>query len=106
MFRKNVIIVYFTAGDILPDQENAEASSTEGKKIPRTDPLTYVPPIPNETHLFGAKKREKYKGALRSAIVRRIPLEIQVLAKRRQEEVKMAEVREHKMSAQCLWKRN
>jgi hypothetical protein len=48
---------YVTAGDILPDEEDAGARSTGGKgKISRTDPLTYVPPIRNETHLFGATK--------------------------------------------------
>jgi hypothetical protein len=78
----------------------------EARKISRTDPLTYVPPIPNETHLFGAKKKGKYKGALHSAMIDEITSRIQVLAKRRQEEVKMAEVCEHMMSAQCLWKGN
>jgi hypothetical protein len=62
-------MIYVTAGDILPNEENAEASSTEGEEVSRTDSLTYVPPIPNETHLFGAKKRGKYKGALRSAMI-------------------------------------
>jgi hypothetical protein len=60
-----------------------------------------VLPIRNETHIFGAKKRGRYKGALRSAMIDEITSRIRVLAKRWREEVKMAEVCEHKMSAQC-----